>query len=208
MRWPNDPSWARAAPIDSGATIASVAQTTAIRGNTRRMLLRSTRVPRRPFPLAQLISGARSYLPLDHHPLDLGDRLGGIEPLRAGLGAVHDGVAAIEPERVLENVEPLAGRLVAAVVEPAARLQQRGGAEEALAVPPVARAGGRAAGAQNALIEAVELLAILVALPPFLLRGRRGGAQPRLDQRVLGVEIAHVRHQVLDHRHVRQRVDL
>ena len=119
--------------------------------------------------------------PLDHHALDLGDGLGGVEALRAGLGAVHDGVAAVEPERVLEIVEPLAGRLVAAVLEPAVGLQQRGRAEEALAVPPVARAGGRAAGAQDALVEAVELLAVLVALLPLLLRGgrRRSAATAR-----------------------------
>src|SRR5215813_5089534 len=105
-----------------------------------------------------------SDLPLHHHPLDLGDGLGGVEALRAGLGAVHDGVAAIEAERILEIVEALAGRLVAAVVEPAASLQQRGGPEEALAVPPVARARGRAAGAQDALVQAVELGAVVVAL--------------------------------------------
>src|SRR5258707_10510137 len=53
-------------------------------------------------------------LPLDHLQLELGDRLGGIETLRAGLGAVHDGVAAIESERVFEIVEPFAGGFVAA----------------------------------------------------------------------------------------------
>src|SRR5215470_17071655 len=78
------------------------------------------------------------HLPLDHHLLDLGNRLRRIEVLRAGIGAVQDGVAAIEPERVLEIVEPLAGRLVAAVDDPAPRLQKRGRAEEAIRVPPVA----------------------------------------------------------------------
>ena len=52
--------------------------------------------------------------PLDHLQLELGDGFGGIETLRAGLGAVHDGVAAVEPERIFEVVEPLAGGLVAA----------------------------------------------------------------------------------------------
>src|SRR6185312_8108525 len=94
-------------------------------------------------------------LPLDHLQLELGDRFRRVEALRAGLGSIHDGVAAVEPERVFEIVEPLVGP------------------EEAVAVPPVARAGGRAAGAEDALIEAVELLAVLVALLPFLLRRRR-----------------------------------
>src|SRR6266404_9567970 len=135
---------------------------------------------------------AASDLTLDHLQLQLGNRLGRVEALRAGLGAVHDGVAAVEPERVLEIVEPLAGGLVAGILDPARRLQQRGGAEETLAVPPIARARGRAAGAQDALIEAVELFAILVALLPFLLRSRRGGLQPRLDRGILRVEVRQI----------------
>src|SRR5215467_103385 len=55
-----------------------------------------------------------SHLPLDHHPLDLGDGLGRVQVLGAGLGAVHDGVAAVEAKRILEIVEALSGRLVAA----------------------------------------------------------------------------------------------
>src|ERR1700704_4873586 len=79
----------------------------------------------------------RSNRPLDHHLLDLGDGLGRVEALGAGLGAIHDGVAAVEPERVLELVEPLALGLVAAVGQPAIGLQQDGGSEIALAGPPV-----------------------------------------------------------------------
>src|SRR5258705_13975406 len=78
--------------------------------------------------------------PLDQLQLEFGNRLGGIEALRAGFCAVHDGVAAIEPERIFEIVEPLAGRLIAAVLDPACRLQQSSGPQEAFAVPPVARA--------------------------------------------------------------------
>src|SRR5207302_4332538 len=43
-------------------------------------------------------------LPLDHLQLELGDGFGRVQALRAGLGAVHDGVAAVEPERVFEIV--------------------------------------------------------------------------------------------------------
>src|SRR5919198_6602985 len=125
--------------------------------------------------------GGRLNLPLDHLLLDLGDRLRRIEMLRAGVGAVHDGVAAIEPERVFEIVEPLASRLVAAVDDPALRLQERRRSEEAVVVPPVAWARRGAAGAQDAFIKPVELAAILVTLPPFLLGRRRGGVQPGLD---------------------------
>src|SRR4051794_2295873 len=102
-------------------------------------------------------SAPRSHLSFDQLQLQFGDGFGRVETLRAGFGAVHDGVAAVEPERVFEIVEPLAGRFVTRVFHPARRLQQRGGAEEAFAVPPVARARGRAARAQDALVEAVEL---------------------------------------------------
>src|SRR5699024_5651266 len=43
--------------------------------------------------------------PGQHHLLDLGNRLGRIQPLGAGVGAVHDGVAAIQTERILEVVQ-------------------------------------------------------------------------------------------------------
>src|SRR3569833_1439336 len=134
----------------------------------------------------------RLDLALDHLELELGDGFRRVEALRAGLGAVHDGVAAVEAERILEIVEPLAGRLVARIGYPAVGLEQRGGAEITFAVPPIARARGRAAGAQDALVEAVELLAVLVALLPFLLRRRRGRLQPRLDRSVLRIEIGEV----------------
>src|SRR3546814_11315300 len=74
----------------------------------------------------------RSELARDHQLLDLGDRLGRIEAFGAGLRAVHDGVAAVEPEGILELVEPLAGRLVTAVGDPAVGAQQDGGAEVAV----------------------------------------------------------------------------
>lgn len=46
--------------------------------------------------------------PLDHHLLDFGNCLGWVQTLRAGLRAVHDRVAAIKAERILEVVEALA----------------------------------------------------------------------------------------------------
>ena len=66
----------------------------------------------------------KSQLSFNHHFLDLGDGLGWIEALRAGVGAVHDRVAAVELERVLQRVQPVAGGLVAAVDQPAIGLQQ------------------------------------------------------------------------------------
>src|SRR5690606_25553959 len=81
-------------------------------------------------------------------------------------------------------------------------------AQVTLAIPPVARAAGRAAGAQDALVKAVELLAVFRRLQALAVGRRRGlGADPGLDRGVLRVEVGQVRDQVLDHVHVRQRVD-
>src|SRR5262245_11014690 len=130
------------------------------------------------------------YLTLSchHQLLDLGDRLGGIKVLGAGLGAVHDGVATIEPERILEIVESLACRLVAAVANPAVGLQEARRAEIAVAIPPIARARRAAAGAQDAIVEPVELGPLSVALPALLLGRRAYVLEPRLDRGVLGIE--------------------
>src|SRR6185437_10015841 len=70
---------------------------------------------------ARRIAGHRapSVLALGEHLLDRTDGLGRIQVLRARLGAVHDGVAAIQPERILQRVEPLAERLIATVHDPA-----------------------------------------------------------------------------------------
>ena len=57
----------------------------------------------------------------------------GFRPFGQTLRAVHDRVAAVEAERILQVVEPLAGRLVAAVDQPAIGLEERGGAEIAIA---------------------------------------------------------------------------
>jgi len=84
--------------------------------------------------------GGVSDPPLDQLQLEFGDRLRGIQSLRAGFCAIHDGVTAIQSERILEVIEPFAGGFVAAVLDPAGGLQQRGGAQEPFAVPPVARA--------------------------------------------------------------------
>src|SRR5260370_34512157 len=100
-------------------------------------------------PLSAFLVGSLN-LPLDHLLLDRGDRLRRIETLRAGFGAVHDGVAAVQPERIFQVVEPLAGRLVAAVVDPAVGLQQCGGGGSAVAVPPVARGPPRVASVPDA----------------------------------------------------------
>ena len=117
-------------------------------------------------------------------------------------------MTAVQAHVVLELLLALGGALVARVGDPAVRLQQHGGAEVRLLVPPVRGARGGAAGAQDALVQAVELAPLLLALPVLApVRRRRVALQVRLDRLVLLVEVREVRHQVLDHVHVRQRVD-
>ena len=79
--------------------------------------------------------------PLDHHVLDAGNRLGRVQALGAGFGAVHDGMATVQLERVFQFVQPLARRLVPAVNDPAVGVQQCSGAKIAVAIPPIAGAG-------------------------------------------------------------------
>src|SRR5271157_3702214 len=108
--------------------------------------------------------------PFDHQLLQFGDRPGRVETLGAGLRAVEDSHAAEQAERVLELIKPLPGRLVARIAHPAIGVQERGWAEIAVRVPPIFRTRGGAAGAQDAFVEAVELLAVLPALLPFVVR--------------------------------------
>lgn len=104
--------------------------------------------------------------------LDLGDGEARVQALGAGAGAVEDGVAAVEGHVVVEGGAALGGALVARVGEPAVGLEEDGGAEVLLGVPPVRGARGGAAGAEDALVEAVELVALLDGLAVFLALGR------------------------------------
>ena len=76
--------------------------------------------------------------------------------------------------------------------------------------PPVTGAGGTAASAQNALVHSVKALAVLGGLQVLALGEVSGlvADEPRLDRCVLVIEVAHVWHEILQHIHVRQRVNL
>ena len=96
--------------------------------------------------------------------LDLGDGLGRIEPLRTDPGAVHDGVAPIDAHRVIQLRFTLLLLLVARVGQPPESLQKDGRTQVLFRVPPVRRAGRRAARAEDALVETIQLLAVVFAL--------------------------------------------
>src|SRR5262249_31883444 len=118
---------------------------------------------------------------LRHHSFGVGDGAGRVQALRAGVSAVHDRVAAIKSEWVVESVESLTGALIAAIGEATIRMQQDRRAEILALVPPVAWAGGRAAEAQDALPRAVELGSLLWRLTALAVRRRLIALQPGFD---------------------------
>ena len=102
-----------------------------------------------------------------HRLLNLRNRLAGIQALRARPRTVQDRVAPVQAHAVVQHLLALGLVLVARVGEPAVGLQQHGRAEVFFAVPPVGRAGGGAAGAEDAFVEAVELFAVRGGLAVF-----------------------------------------
>jgi hypothetical protein len=119
-------------------------------------------------------------------------------------------MTAIKLKGVVKFREATCCLSISAVLDPSIRLHQYGRTKVLVALPPVARARRAAARAQDALVHAVELGPILARLQELGLVGLLwlGGLQPRLNAAVLLVEVAHVRDQVLDHVHVRERVNL
>lgn len=69
-------------------------------------------------------------------------------------------MAPIQTHVIVQRLLALRLALVSAIGQPPVALQQDGGAEILFAIPPVAGAGGTAAGAEDALVEAVELLTV------------------------------------------------
>lgn len=77
-----------------------------------------------------------------HLLLDLGNRETGVETLGACPGAVENGVATVQAHGVVEGLLALLVSLVARVGEPSVGLEEDGGSEVLLRVPPVGRARG------------------------------------------------------------------
>lgn len=146
-------------------------------------------------------------LTLDHHLLDFCNRLGRVQTLRAGPRTIHDGVAAVEAERVFKIVEAFALGFVTAVGKPTIGLQQGRWTKIPVAVPPIGRAGRCAAGAKDTLIKTVEFFTFFMGLAPFFFRRGRLGLQPGLDRSMLRIEAREIRHQVFHNTHAGQGVD-
>ena len=142
--------------------------------------------------------------------LDGRNGLSRIQTLGAHLGAVHDGVATIQLEGIVQLGQPLAGRTVPRILNPPVSLHEDSRSKVLIGIPPIRWAGSAAASTEDALVHAIKLGPVLAGLEPlglaFTLVTR--GLQPRLDGAVLFVKVAKVRHQILHHVHVREGVDL
>lgn len=104
-----------------------------------------------------------------HHLLDLSDGFPRVQALGAGPRAVHDGVAAVQREGVLQLGQALLREVVSGVDHPAVGLHEHGGPQVLVPVPPVAGAAGAAAGTEDALVQAVQFLPLLDGLQVLLL---------------------------------------
>src|ERR1700704_2177442 len=117
-------------------------------------------------------------------------------------------MASVQPKWIFKVIQAFAGRLIAAIDYPTIRREQGCGPEVSIAVPPIAGAAGRTAGAQDARGGAVDLFLVFLGLEPLgVRRRRRVSLQPRFDRGVLSIEMREVRDQILDDGHVRQRID-
>lgn len=103
-----------------------------------------------------------------HALLNLSNRQRRVEALGARSAAVQNGVASVQAHAVVQLVLTLGGLLVTRVGDPTVRLHEDSRAEVLFAVPPVRWAGCAAAGAKDALVEAVELAAVFLGLDVLL----------------------------------------
>ena len=79
----------------------------------------------------------RSNSAFHHHLLDLCNCFGRIQALRAGLGAIHNGVASVQFERVLKLVQTFARSLIPTDDDPPISVEQGRRTKIAITVPPV-----------------------------------------------------------------------
>ena len=143
-----------------------------------------------------------------HSLLNLRNRLPRIQPLRTRPTTIQNSMAPIQTHTIIQHSFPLLLVFIPAIRQPPITLQQHRGAEILFGVPPVGRAGGGAAGAQNAFIESVELFAVGGRLTVFAaVRGGRATLEEGFDGFVLFVELGEVGDEVFDDVGVGERVD-
>ena len=99
-------------------------------------------------------------------------------------------MAPVHAHAIVQRLLALLLLLISRVSEPSIALQEDGRAEVLLAIPPVAGARGRAARAQNALVQSVQLPSVFLRLQVLFAIGCWGRAlQVWFDRFVLLVEV-------------------
>ena len=157
-----------------------------------------------PSILQQTLQIIKNHQTSNSHPLlmhmmnrmlQLVDRSTRIQILGAGMRAVHNRMASIQLVRIVQTLQSLLRHLITGIGDPSVRLLQNRRTQVLISVPPVRRARRRAAGAENALVQAVQKQTVLVRLQILHLvvrAHRRFLLQPRLDRRVLLVEVRQI----------------
>ena len=116
-------------------------------------------------------------------------------------------MTAVECHVVLKLLLPLFGALVTRICDPPIRLQEHRRSEVLLRVPPVRRARGRAASAQDTFVQPIQLLSVFFGLPVFAaIRRWRVSLEVGLDRLVLFVEEGEIRDKVFDNVGMGKRV--
>jgi len=144
--------------------------------------------------------------------LDLSDGSARVQTLGAGLGAVHDGVTSVDTEGVSEPVQSLCLLSISTVNDPSVGLHQNSWTQISVSIPPVAGAGSATASTEDTLVQSVQLGSVSNTLEDLLVSVLHAllvlSLQPGLDTPVLFIEVVHIRNQVFDNVHVRQRINL
>src|SRR5690606_3858156 len=81
--------------------------------------------------------------------------------LRTHPGTVLDLTAAEYAERIFQRLQAFVAGGIAAILQKPVRGQQPGRAYKTIRIPPPGRTTGRAAGTENALVQAIKASAIL-----------------------------------------------
>ena len=105
-----------------------------------------------------------------------------------GLQTVKDGVAAIQAHLVLKLLFAMRFVGIPRVSNPAVGLHESSWAQVLVLIPPVGGTRGRAAGTENALIQAVKFLAVFWGLQELAVFRRVVILEVGLDRLVLLVE--------------------
>ena len=94
---------------------------------------------------------------IEQHGTNMTNRLRWIQALGAHVDAVLNAVAAKHAKRIIQLGQSILCRRVTTVGEESIRLQQTGGTDKSIGIPPERRTACRTASAKNALVESIEL---------------------------------------------------